>query len=313
MSASHETTPLLSRNGRHSRTRLTDVLSAGDAWPAMLLQCILTGIFDSITFATMRTWVGFMTGNLTQIALAFIDTLSGEVLEIGGTTRLQRSSASLAGFCVGAYGVALTLRQLRTRRDGATDTSRGQSRGWYIFISLAHIICVIVHLLVVTVFPSSPSSSLGLLSLGLLSMPMGSQAVLSLSVGSPNPYSTTVVFTSSLASLFSDGQFPQGLVPGSSSSKKSALRHRAASLVALVGGGLLGGALIVAERKLGSTRKGVGQRGGGSNDQEDISPDMLPTTWAWIVVVLLQLSIVYAWWAVPAKPANEDEHEDDQA
>ncbi|PWN25285.1 hypothetical protein BDZ90DRAFT_234132 [Jaminaea rosea] len=319
-----EATPLLFSNhgapppAHRSPPRLSDRLLPSESWPALLQQCVLTGLFDAITFASMRTWVGFMTGNLTQIALALIDEIGDGPLEIGGTSRLTKSVVALAGYCAGAYGIAALLRLLKRRRarsEGRNDDSScydsAPSRGWYLFISLSHIVFFSLHFLLIRLYPSSPSTNLALVSLALLALPMGSQTVLSLTLGSPNPYSTTVVFTSSLANMCADPSFPRGLIPGSDRSK-STLRHRAMSIFALVFGSLLGGAIILAEERWTAARAPARGEGNGRNSSDDdAAQGILPTTWACVVVILLQTAIAASWWTVPAKPVEEARREED--
>lgn len=63
--------------------------------PALLLQCLTTGLADGLAYSATQTWVGFMTGNLVQLVLAAFslpDTMR----------RLLCSLSAIGGFSIGA-------------------------------------------------------------------------------------------------------------------------------------------------------------------------------------------------------------------
>lgn len=269
-------------------------------WP-LFLQCVLSGLVDSITFATSQTWVAFMTGNLVQLVLALTECVllqqpssephhsAGDSAQESSASRLLLSSTALLGFCIGAFLCSrFVFRPKRGEAHNSRLTSR-PTRRKYIIISL-------IHLLPFLVFPalqrgardvtadSSLSVRMSSWLLLLLAMPFGSQSHASLSLGQ-HPYSTTVVFTSSLSSLCSD----LSILPVSATRQTA---KRASSIFALLLGASLGGTLMRMEQlhaqSLSSRSKGV------------------QTVWAWHAVILLQLLVASGWYVIPGENEQED-------
>lgn len=282
---------------------MRDKLSPQHAAVPLFLQCLLSGLVDSITFTTSQTWVAFMTGNLTQLALALVqfilppahrgdhrsESVSVSLLQGGAdakpTNRLLLSSLALLGFSLGAF---LCSRFVLIPQKGDHTSGSTPTRGKYVSLALLHTLPFLIYPALQKADGADAiqddliSSSWLLL---LLALPLGSQSHAALSLGK-HPFSTTVVFTSSLSSFCSD----LSILPYSATRQTA---QRAASILALVLGAALGGTLMRLEDYAATTS--LLTSGGPS----------YKTAWAWYSVVALQLAIALAWYLTPAETQGD--------
>ncbi|CAO1624192.1 unnamed protein product [Parajaminaea phylloscopi] len=277
------------------------------AWP-LFLQCFLSGLVDSISYSTTQTWIAFMTGNLTQLALALVESVLpsrspsgvtylvvGDPSRASSNGRLLLSSMAVLGFCVGSFMCSRFV--LRPKRgNGSSGAPSRCTRRKYVLLSLAHVLPFLIYPVLQRTHPDAsedPNHSVRQSAwlLFLLAIPLGSQSHAALSLGK-HPFATTVVFTSSLSSLCSD----ISILPYSATSQTG---QRASSILALVVGATLGGTLMRVESW---HKQSLGDHSG------DIQ-----TAWAWYAVVVLQLVIALAWYLVKGEDSEDSSQSSEPA
>lgn len=171
--------------------------------PPLLLQCIITGLKDGVTFSLTQTWVGFMTGNLVQFVinafnLGLSPLLASGVSHATTRTRLELNASALIGFTVGCQLAAHVMQRLTSDR-----TIRVAIASFALLRCLSTVIIVAVGAKVVAF---RLESSLGWLVIAILAAGMGCQS--SYSTILATPFSNTVVFTATLTAVASDVKLP---------------------------------------------------------------------------------------------------------
>ncbi|PWN46441.1 hypothetical protein IE81DRAFT_344048 [Ceraceosorus guamensis] len=260
---------------------------------ALALQCIVAGFVDAAAHGTTKTWVAFMTGNLTQLMISLVSLISISIrrpaldaYNTAATTsttsttnlprdellqRLSLSFSSILGFSLGAY-----LCQLGISRFGSSHRAR------LLFTPLCGSIvaCVIAAL---AFFEHRQGWQLagrwGPIMLGLLAVSMGAQAAQGQRSGNA-PWATTVVFTATLTQIFADPTFPLLANAG---------RKRVTSVLCLLLGAALAQTLLEFVRAFGQ-----------HDDASSEHPLSLPI--ALLFLAVLQVWTALAWWLVPSAP-----------
>ncbi|CEH16183.1 Protein of unknown function DUF1275 [Ceraceosorus bombacis] len=257
---------------------------------ALALQCIVAGFVDAAAYGTTKTWVAFMTGNLTQLMISLVSLISISIrrpaldahhIAILNTTstlprdellqRLSLSLSSILGFCLGAY-----LCQLGISRFGSSHRAR------LLFTPLCGSIvaCVIAAL---AFFDHRQGWQLagrwGPIMLGLLAVSMGAQAAQGQRSGNA-PWATTVVFTATLTQIFADPTFPLLANAG---------RQRVTSVLCLLLGAALAQTLLEFLRAFRQ-----------HDDDDEVSEHPLSLPIALLFLAVLQVWTALAWWLVPS-------------
>lgn len=142
--------------------------------------------------------------------------------------RLADSMSAVVGFIIGSFVAMLVDKSLGARH-------RGKFVGW----ALARALVFLALAPAIAYFGWEGTS--GMVILFIMAFCMGSMAVNASKLGS-TPYATTVVFTSTLASVFSDPLLPFGL--------SRATAKRGLSIVALLVGGAASQATMLGVTRL---------------------------------------------------------------
>ncbi|PWN18040.1 hypothetical protein BCV69DRAFT_301499 [Microstroma glucosiphilum] len=335
-----ERTPLLGGNGSHEppssrskrtlTSRLDEHLDPSSCALPLALQCFVSGLVDCISFTSSKTWVAFMTGGLTQLAISgmawfrFVvrdwltepspgsweqDQKSAKHRD-EASNRIVLSVTTVVFFSLGGY-LASHIK--------APFTVQSSTRGRYVLLSFLQSLATTIVILLLVFSNTRLSLEKDPILLGLLSLAMGSQAIQALSLGS-KAYSTTVVFTSTLAQLVGAAVFPAFLFPvsltsphhsriASSEDEKarrtsiSQSRHQCLSIVLLMAGAAVGSILI----ELQSATLPTGE--GGSDNTEGGSSNSLQF-WPLVVLALVQAITGLCWWFAAAQKREEEEEED---
>ncbi|PWN33232.1 uncharacterized protein FA14DRAFT_173051 [Meira miltonrushii] len=231
----NEREPLLSThtNGTSSRgtssvlqrwkASLTESVDPNNCHAALTWQCVIAGAADAAAYSQTGTWVGFMTGNVTQLTIALVTTLLHNPSPPSSISRIWLSSTAVLGFIFGAL--------IATWIDSHF---HGKHRGKLVITALARGVVFAVLVPFLAFYGWSGWYGMGVLF--VMATNMGSMAVCATKLGS-TPYSTTVVFTASMASLFSDPLLPLSL--------SKASQTRAKSLFALIFGGACSQVLMI--------------------------------------------------------------------
>lgn len=318
--ANNERAPLLPRQQRTTsssapRSRLSETISVDAAWTALSLQCFISGFANTISFTCTKTWIGFMTGNLVQIALSIViyshitllrairsDDDRGLVGSVFSQTdqqqmedamqRLLYSGIAIACFGLGAYlsSHLSSSPRIITRYLHWTATTRGR------LVVLPLLYSALTLLLSIFLLTPGATPIPHCLLLTFLSFQAGSQASSALSLGG-TPYSTTVVFTNPFTQVMSSNEFPGIFLPSSDSStasSKSKTRQQAWSILLLVLGAIVA-AVIIDVHPQGQAREG------GTNDVGVLE-------WALLTLGALQLILAAMWaFVVPAEEKTDRE------
>lgn len=205
------------------KASLSQSIDPNGCHAALTWQCVIAGAADAAAYSQTGTWVGFMTGNITQLTIAIVTSIFNYPSPPSSISRVWLSSAAVLGFIFGAL-TATWIDSLY----------HGKHRG-KLFIS-AIVRGAIFAALVPFLAFNGWAGWYGMGVLVVMSANMGSMAVCATKLGS-TPYSTTVVFTATMASLFSDPLLPLSL------SKASQIRAK--SLFALIFGGACSQALMI--------------------------------------------------------------------
>ncbi|PWN88884.1 hypothetical protein FA10DRAFT_267511 [Acaromyces ingoldii] len=238
-----ETSPLLGHRSSPSRLavwkeRLSEEVDVDDCGSALTAQCVIAGAADAAAYGQTGTWVAFMTGNLTQLTMSATTIGMTRPSPESSVNRLMLSGSSVLGFIVGAF-VAMHL----DRRFGS------RSRGKLASMAVARAaVCFVVAAWVAWEARRGHGWDgwIGAGALALLAINMGSMAVNAQKVGN-GPYATTVVFTATLAQLFSDPLLPFAV--------SSASLKRAKSIFGLILGAALSQAIMILTPRLTETRE----------------------------------------------------------
>lgn len=224
-------------------------------------------------------------------------------------SRIVLSATTVVFFSLGGYLAAHIKSPFTVQRS---------TRGRYVLLSFLQCLATTIVILLLVVPNHRLSLEKDPILLGLLSLAMGSQAIQALSLGS-KAYSTTVVFTSSLAQLVGSAVFPAFLFPVSMTSSNnvssssagsedekarrtsiSQSRHQGLSILLLMAGAAVGSILI----ELQSATLPTGE--GGEDNTEGGSSDSLQF-WPLVVLALVQALTGLSWWFVAGREREEEE------
>ncbi|PWN96421.1 hypothetical protein FA09DRAFT_331308 [Tilletiopsis washingtonensis] len=220
--AMSESTPLLSRRPSwKSALRQEVAVDSPAARLALTTQCFIAGFGDAAVYAPVKTWIAFMTGNLTQlmissVALLFLrvrpSTSASSEESSMHSSRVILSAGSVVGFALGAF-----LSQQAVLRFGAAQRAR---------LAGTHLVGALIVLAVAGIMSRGYDlqSDVAPYLIGALACTMGAQAVVGQRSGNA-PYATTVVFTATLTQVFADPLFPYLGAPG---------RRRVVTILALL-------------------------------------------------------------------------------
>lgn len=205
------------------KASLKESVDANNCHAALTWQCVIAGAADAAAYSQTGTWVGFMTGNVTQLTIATVTSLLTRPSPASSISRIWLSSAAVFGFIFGALIATWIDSHFHGKHRGKLFIS-ALARG-FIFAALVPFLAFYGW-----------SGWFGMAVLFVMALNIGSMAVCATKIGS-TPYSTTVVFTATMASLFSDPLLPLNL--------SKASQTRAKSLLALIFGGACSQALMI--------------------------------------------------------------------
>lgn len=84
------------------KTSLGESVDPTGCGAALTWQCVIAGAADAAAFSQTSTWVGFMTGNLTQLTISAVTLILTHPSPPTSVSRLTLSTSSMAGFVLGS-------------------------------------------------------------------------------------------------------------------------------------------------------------------------------------------------------------------
>ncbi|KAJ8093968.1 hypothetical protein PM082_009853 [Marasmius tenuissimus] len=237
-----ETTPLLpgasNLNSRklnsRIRAKLSEQLDAKDCVPILVLLNFVTGFLDAISYATLRIWAAFQTGNSLQLSLALSRlTVSSSDIPPEHPSRFayaftlsdQVAIASLVFFNVGAFLGGYIV-----------NTTTRKTRGWMLVSTLVQLVLTLAATLIIA-HPrardiAEPKLMNTSISLVLIALSLGVQGIQAKRLGT-SQFGTTLVLTTAWVDMMN------------SPWRVARLRdHKALPIVSLIMGGFVGGTLL---------------------------------------------------------------------
>jgi len=183
---------------------------------ALITLTVLTGLVDAVSFLRLgHVFVSNMTGNVVFLGFALAG--AGDIAPL-------RSLIALVAFAVGAAA------------GGRLSLSFGAHRGRFLCVTLAAESALVGATLTLAFAPlGAPAGTVSAVQVGLLAIAMGLQTIAARLLGVPDL--TTTVITLPLTVLAAESFLGVG-------TNRNA-RHRSSALVAMFGGALLGGALVL--------------------------------------------------------------------
>lgn len=288
---SNEREPLLSTHtngtsprGANSLQRwkasLSESVDPDNCHTALTWQCVISGAADAAAFSQTGTWVGFMTGNVTQLTIAIVTTILNNPSPPASISRIWLSSTAVFGFILGALIATKIDLQFH-----------GKHRGKLVITAIARGLIFAILVPFLAFYGWSGWYGMGVLF--VMATNMGSMAVCATKLGT-TPYSTTVVFTGTMAGLFSDPLLPLGM------SKVSQTRAR--SVFALIFGGACSQALmILTSRYFGHQDSSFifdGEMGAFTLPEPESKP--IGSAFAIGLVAIFEFICAYAWYNAKA-------------
>ncbi|UZJ53950.1 hypothetical protein CBS101457_003270 [Exobasidium rhododendri] len=196
------------------KSKLDETIDVDKCNPILTIQCFIAGAADAAAYGQTSTWAAFMTGNITQLSMSAVNLLCTHPLPAEAVMRLSQSSSAIFGFITGSFIASLIDKRFHSKH-------RGKMAG----ASLVRSIIFVFAALFIAFFGWDGFKGMGLLF--VLAACMGTMAVNSSRLNTP--YATSVVFTASLASVFSDPSLPFSF--------GSASKTRGISIISLITGG----------------------------------------------------------------------------
>ncbi|KAK1225486.1 hypothetical protein PQX77_011573 [Marasmius sp. AFHP31] len=237
-----ETTPLLpgasNLNSRklnsRIRAKLSEQLDAKDCVPVLVLLNFVTGFLDAISYATLRIWAAFQTGNSLQLSLALsrLTVPSSDIppehpsrFAYAFTLSDRVAIASLVFFNLGAF-VGGYIVNSTTRK----------TRGWMLVSTLVQLVLTLAATLIIAHPPArdiaEPKWMNTSISLVLIALSLGVQGIQAKRLGT-SQFGTTLVLTTAWVDMMN------------SPWRVGRLRdHKALPIVSLIMGGFVGGTLL---------------------------------------------------------------------